>query len=270
MIRIEKLHRVLSGRSVLSGVDLVVERGRSVALVGPSGTGKSVLLQHIVGLLLPDSGDVRIDGESVVHAGRRELNRIRRRIGFVFQDAALLDSLTIRENLRLALDDEECRRNPTHAADRTAHALELVRLPADTLAKLPNQLSGGMRKRAGVARAVINEPDILLYDEPTTGLDPRNVSAINELIVSCRDALGATSIVVTHDMGSLSTIADQVALLREGRIHFKGSPQEFAASPDPVITRFLLRSAGDPVSFVSPAAKRGRRHSRPSPNLHPR
>lgn len=253
MIHIEKLHKVLAGRPVLDGVDLVVERGQVVALVGPSGTGKSVLLQHMVGLLLPDRGDVRIDGESVVHAGRRELSRIRRRVGFVFQDAALLDSLTIRENLRLALDDRDCQRDPSYASNRTAYAMRMVRLPHDTLGKLPGQLSGGMRKRAGVARAVINTPDILLYDEPTTGLDPRNVSAINELIVSSRDALGATSVVVTHDMASLPVIADRVAFLHGGRIHFTGSPREFATSRDPVITSFLLRNAGDPAYLVSPA-----------------
>lgn len=256
MIRIENLQKVLGGRSVLSGIDLQVETGEVVALVGPSGTGKSVLLQHVVGLLLPDDGDILIDGESVVRAGYRDLGRIRRRIGFVFQDAALLDSLTIRENLRLALDDRACRRNPVYASDRLAYALDMVRLPQRVLDRLPGELSGGMRKRVGVARAVINTPDILLYDEPTTGLDPLNVSAINELIIRSRDALGATSIVVTHDMASLPVIADRVALLDGGRVRYTGPPDEFASSSDPHIMAFLQRHGGDVTPFSNPTQTR--------------
>jgi phospholipid/cholesterol/gamma-HCH transport system ATP-binding protein len=222
MITIERLHKVLSGRHVLDGVDLSVANGEVVALVGPSGTGKSVLIQHVAGLLLPDSGDVRIDGQSIVQAGRRDLNRIRRRTGFVFQDPALLDSLTVRENLRLALDDRECRRNPMHASDRIAHAT-----------------------------------DIMLYDEPTTGLDPRNVSAINELILRSRDALGATAIVATHDMASLPVIADRVAFLYDGSIRFDGSPSDFAASPDPLVGAFLLGNAGNVDPLRPPVWNRG-------------
>ncbi len=252
MIHIERLHKVLGGRPVLKGLDLEVRTGEVVALVGASGAGKSVLLQHVVGLQLPDDGDIRIDGESVVHATARELRRLRRRIGFVFQDAALLDSLTIRENLRLALDDRECRRNPTYAADRLCYALDLVRLPSHVLDRFPDELSGGMRKRAGVARAIMHTPDVLLYDEPTTGLDPINLAAINELIIRSRDTLGATSIVVTHDLASLPAIADRVAFLKDGRIAFTGAPDEFAHSPDPVITAFLLRhAAGLPSSALS-------------------
>ncbi|HUF70310.1 MAG TPA: ATP-binding cassette domain-containing protein [Longimicrobiales bacterium] len=248
MIRLENLHKVLGGRVVLSDVDLEIECGEVVALVGPSGTGKSVLLRHVVGLLLPDRGDVRIDGQSVCHARYRELGRIRRRIGFVFQDAALLDSLTVRENLRLALDDRECRRNPVYAPNRITWALELVNLPDRVLDQLPGELSGGMRKRVGVARAVINAPDILLYDEPTTGLDPLNVSAINALINRSRDVLGATSVVVTHDMGSLAEIADRVAFLNHGTIAFMGTPAEFTASDDPNVQAFLRRETTSPTA----------------------
>jgi phospholipid/cholesterol/gamma-HCH transport system ATP-binding protein len=251
MIRIENLHKVLGGRAVLRGVDLEVRTGEVLALVGPSGAGKSVLLQHVVGLLLPDEGDIQVAGESVVRARARELSRIRQRIGFVFQDAALLDSLTIRENLRLALDDRACRRNPLYALDRLSYALDMVRLPGHVLDALPAELSGGMRKRAGVARAIMNSPDILLYDEPTTGLDPLNVRAINELIVRSRDALGATSLVVTHDMASLGVIADRVALLDEGRIHFEGTVEAFMTAPDPAITAFLLRHGGNVTPFTA-------------------
>jgi phospholipid/cholesterol/gamma-HCH transport system ATP-binding protein len=257
MIRIMNVHKLLSGRPILRGVDLEVHTGEVVALVGASGAGKSVLLRHVVGLLDPDDGDIEIDGESIVTADARQLGRIRRRMGFVFQDAALLDSLTVRENLRLALDDRECRRNPMYAADRMAYALEMVRLPAHALDRLPSELSGGMRKRAGVARAVINSPDILLHDEPTTGLDPLNVSAINELIIRSRDTLGATSLVVTHDMTSLPIIADRIAFLHEGRVAFTGSPAEFAATPHPAITAFMLRQSGNVAPFPPPVYAKG-------------
>lgn len=238
MIRIENLHRTMAGRAVLQGIDLEIARGEVVALVGPSGVGKSVLLRHIVGLLQPDDGDVLIEGESLVRASYRDLARIRRRLGFVFQDSALLDALTVRENLRLALDDGECRRSPIYASDRIDHALGLVNLPGTVLEKLPGELSGGMRKRVGVARAVINSPSVLLYDEPTTGLDPANLHAINDLIVRSRDALGATSVVVTHDIPSLPDIADRIALLIDGRIHFLGTPAQFFISEDDAVRRF--------------------------------
>lgn len=239
MIEIEKVHKVLGGRVVLSAVDLRIDTGEVVALVGPSGTGKSVLLKLVVGLLVPDAGEIRIGGHSIVHASYRELGALRRRIGFVFQDGALLDSLTVRENLRLALDDRECARSPIYAADRIEYALAMVHLPGRVMNQLPDELSGGMRKRVGVARALINTPDILLYDEPTTGLDPQSVGAINELIVRSRDALGATSVVVTHDMGSLPAVADRVAFLDEGMLRFTGSPAEFLSSTDPRIAAFL-------------------------------
>ena len=260
MIRIENIHKTLGGRPVLSGVNLEIRTGEVVALVGSSGAGKSVLLQHLVGLLDPDEGDIRIDEESVVYADPRQLRRIRRRIGFVFQDAALLDSLTVRENLRLALDDRDCRRNPMYVSDRMSFALEMVRLPGHVLDRTPAELSGGMRKRVGVARAVINSPDILLHDEPTTGLDPVNVSAINELIVRSRDRLGATSLVVTHDLTSLAVIADRVAFLSEGRVAFTGTPAEFAATPEPAIMAFMLRQSGNVAPFPPPVYAKGGSH----------
>jgi phospholipid/cholesterol/gamma-HCH transport system ATP-binding protein len=246
MIRIQDLHKRLAGEVVLRGVELDTCRGEILALVGPSGTGKSVLLKHVVGLLLPDRGDVLVDGRSVCRADYRELARLRARMGYVFQDAALLDSLSIRENLLLALGDEVRRRDPGLASYRVAQALETVRLPASVLQKLPGELSGGMRKRVGVARALVNAPELLLYDEPATGLDPRNVQAINQVVLEARERFTATSIVVTHDLASVDIIADRVALLVSGRIQFLGTPREFFTSDDAFVRDFTGR--GDPAA----------------------
>jgi phospholipid/cholesterol/gamma-HCH transport system ATP-binding protein len=239
MIRIQNLRRTLAGQHVLRGIDLVIDTGETVALVGPSGTGKSILLRHIIGLMIPDGGDVLIDGRSIVRAGYNELRRLRRRMGYVFQDGALLDAVDVAGNLRLALDDAECARNPLHEPTRVAYALRMVNLDKRVLKRLPAELSGGMRKRVGVARAILNSPDIMLYDEPTTGLDPQNVAAVNELIVRTRDALGATSIVITHDLQGLPYLADRVAFLRDGTIHFTGTPSKFLESNDPAVVAFV-------------------------------
>jgi len=243
MIRIEELRKALAGRPVLSGVSIEVPAGEVLAVVGASGTGKSVLLKHVIGLMQPDAGDVWIDDVSIGRADARGLARLRSRMGYVFQDAALLDSLTVRENLRLALDDDACRRNPMYATDRTLAALNTVNLDARALDRLPGELSGGMRKRIGVARALINRPDILLYDEPTTGLDPANVLAIHELVLQARDELGATSLVVTHDMQALTMIADRVLFLADGRVRFLGEPDAFLNSTDAVVQAFTGRAA---------------------------
>ncbi len=241
MIRIERLHKRLGGQAVLRGVDLEVERGEILALVGPSGTGKSVLLKHMVGLVSPDAGHVHVDGRSVGRASYAELAEIRRRMGYVFQDGALLDSLTIRENLRLALDDATYARSPARGERRIAETLALVNLDGSVLERRPNEVSGGMRKRVAVARAIINAPAIVLYDEPTAGLDPRNVANIDALISRTRDRLGATSVVVTHDLGSVRRIADRVALLVDGRVRFSGTVAEFFASRDAQVSAFTGR-----------------------------
>jgi phospholipid/cholesterol/gamma-HCH transport system ATP-binding protein len=185
----------------------------------------------------PDSGDVLIDGSSIVRARSGELSRLRRRVGYVFQDAALLDSLTIEQNLRLALPDRVCARDPERCQRQVLEALRAVNLDSDILRRLPGELSGGMRKRVGVARALIHEPDIVLYDEPTTGLDPQNINVINEVIVRSRQRQ-ATSLVVTHDLQSLAAYADRVVLLSRGQIRFDGTPAEFVASSDPLVRSF--------------------------------
>ena len=240
MIRIRALHKRLGNAAVLRGIDLDVAPGEILALIGPSGTGKSVLLKHIVGLMDPDSGDIAIAGQSVPRANRAQLAHLRRSMGYVFQDAALLDFLTVEDNLRLALSDDEYRGNEGAARARIYNAIAMVNLAEDTLRKLPGELSGGMRKRVGVARAIIHEPRILLYDEPATGLDPRNVAAIDDLILRNRDRFGATCLVVTHDIPSVHRVADRVMLLADGKVQFLGKPHELLASEDEYVRNFLF------------------------------
>jgi phospholipid/cholesterol/gamma-HCH transport system ATP-binding protein len=240
MIRIRALHKQLGSARVLQGVDVDVAPGEIMALIGPSGTGKSVLLKHIVGLLEPDSGDVTVEGCSVPRADAATLAQLRRRMGYVFQDAALLDFLTVEQNLRLALPDQEYRHAESAASARIRNAIAMVNLSADVLPKYPDELSGGMRKRVGVARAIIHEPRLLLYDEPATGLDPRNVAAIDELVLRNRDRFGATSLIVTHDIPSVHRVADRVLLLTEGRVRFLGTPRELVESDNEYVTNFLF------------------------------
>jgi phospholipid/cholesterol/gamma-HCH transport system ATP-binding protein len=230
---------------VLSGVSLRVETGETISIVGPSGTGKSVLLKTTNGLLVPDRGDVRIDGVSVYHSDREAIERIRRQIGYVFQYAALFDSLTVYENLLMGLPDGERRRSRSpEVLRRVVDALEDVNLdPFHVLQKLPSELSGGMRKRVGIARAIVGRPEILLYDEPVTGLDPVNTAAVSRMILEIRERRPVTSIVVTHDIQGALEISDRVALLEHGRLRFVGTPQEFRASDDPVVRAFADRRA---------------------------
>ncbi len=238
MIEIEGLSKAYDGRPVLAGLDIQIETGQIVALLGPSGAGKSVLLKNIVGLEMPDAGDVRVDGVSVPGTSYGELKQLRRRVGYVFQDAALLDSLTIRQNLRLALEDERCETDPDFCPRRVEKALDTVNLTPAILDRLPGQVSGGMRKRVGVARALMNDPDYLLYDEPTTGLDPQNVAGIAQVIVDARHACDATSLVVTHDIELVVPVVDRVILLAEREVRFDGSAADFMTSDDPFILRF--------------------------------
>lgn len=226
---------------VLSGVRLTVETGETVSLVGPSGTGKSVLLKTTLGLITPDRGDVRIDGRSVYQSEPEVIDRLRRKVGYVFQFGALFDSMTVFQNVAMGLPEKVLERMPRRdVVARVADAIEHVNLdPRAVFAKLPAELSGGMKKRVGLARAIIGEPEILLYDEPVTGLDPVNGAVIHELIERLADELGITSVVVTHDIDGALDVSDRIALLNEGRIRFVGTPTEFRNSTDPLVRAFL-------------------------------
>ncbi|HXY40972.1 MAG TPA: ATP-binding cassette domain-containing protein [Vicinamibacteria bacterium] len=229
---------------VLTGVSLTVQTGETVSIVGPSGTGKSVLLKTTNGLLPPDSGDVRIDGVSVYHASREQIEAMRRKVGYVFQYAALFDSMTVYENLLMGLPDADGRRRDPEVLRRVSEALEDVNLdPFQVLQKLPSELSGGMRKRVGLARAIVGNPEILLYDEPVTGLDPVNTASVSRLILDIRARRPVTSIVVTHDVEGALEISDRVALLEHGKLRFVGTPEAFRRSDDPVVRAFADRRA---------------------------
>ena len=249
MIEFRGVYKQLGGEPILRGIDLTVPEGQTLALLGPSGAGKSVLLKHAIGLLRPDAGDVLVDGVSVVNASPSELKRVRRRVGYVFQNAALFGQLTVAENLRLAQDDGTGRRSLRECREEAAELLRRVNLDPSVLDMYPAQLSGGMRKRVGVARAIASQPRYLLYDEPTTGLDPVNAETIDSLILELDRELGVTSIVVTHDLESAFTVAERIALLYDGKIRVVATPEELLASTDPVVQRFIRRGRiNSPVS----------------------
>lgn len=235
-IRLEGLHKTFGANRVLRGFDLGVRPGETVAIIGRSGSGKSVLLKHVAALVSPDRGSVRVGGRSLTDAGREELHGIRMRMGYVFQFAGLFDSMTVAENVRMALRNRDVP--PAEMEARVRECLELVEL-AGIDEKVPAELSGGMRKRVGLARAVAGRPEILLFDEPTTGLDPVTTALIDRLILSLRDELDATAIMVTHAMESAYRVADRIVMLYRGRAHAVGTPEEIRASEDPVVRSFV-------------------------------
>jgi phospholipid/cholesterol/gamma-HCH transport system ATP-binding protein len=245
MIEFRDLHKSFGEQRVLRGVDLAVEEGETLALLGPSGTGKSVLIKHAIGLLEPDQGDVFVDGISIVNATPQQLRSVRRNLGYVFQNAALFDSLTVGENLWLAQEDEGTRRTPRDCCDDAGALLEKVNLDPAVLGKYPSELSGGMRKRVGVARAIASNPRYLLWDEPTTGLDPVNADNIDDLIMELARDLGVTSIVVTHDLDTAFEVGDRIALLFDGRIRAVDTPEGILENPDPLVRRFVRRTRAD-------------------------
>jgi phospholipid/cholesterol/gamma-HCH transport system ATP-binding protein len=250
MIEIHALHKAFGKQVVLDRVDFEVREGETVALLGPSGTGKSVLLKHIIGLIRPDSGSVIVDGKEVATLKRKDLSELRSQIGYVFQNGALFDSMNVFENVRLGITDESKYNDLDYCRQRIAECIRLVNLPPDTIAKYPAQLSGGMRKRVGIARAIAGSPKYLLYDEPTSGLDPVNADIIDGLVQRLDNELGVTSVMVTHDVRGAFRVADRLALLSEGMIVMQGTPQEFLASTNPKVREFLERDFDNP-SFAA-------------------
>lgn len=244
MIELRNVHKRFGENIVLDGVDFAVRRGETVALLGPSGTGKSVLLKHINGLIHPDAGEVYVDGQPVPLLGRKELAKLRTRIGYVFQFGALFDSESVYDNIRLGITDQACQEDDGFCQDRVRQCLAMVNLPVETADKYPADLSGGMKKRVGIARAIAGEPTYLLYDEPTSGLDPVNADIIDALIEKLQDELGVTSIVVSHDVRGSFRVGDRVALLSAGRIRMVGTPDELKESRDPAVRTFLERDFG--------------------------
>jgi phospholipid/cholesterol/gamma-HCH transport system ATP-binding protein len=243
MIVVQKLCKSFNGVSVLHEVDLTMEEGKTLVVIGRSGCGKSVVLKHLIGLLKPDSGHVLVDGEDIIGLPERKLTAVRRKIGMLFQSAALFDSMSVEGNLAFPLR-EQGMRDPKEIEARIAEALDMVELGGQQL-KMPADLSGGMRKRVGLARTIVGRPRCVLYDEPTTGLDPITSDSINHMIRRLQRRLGVTSIVVTHDMKTAFHCADRVALLHEGRVHFDGSVEELKASTDPVIVDFIVGRSGE-------------------------
>lgn len=248
MIELRQVSKRFGDLVVLDGVDFEVHAGETVALLGQSGVGKSVLLKHINGLIRPDRGEVYVDGLNVNRLRRRELARLRSRIGYVFQASALFDSLTVYENIRLGITDEGAAADQEYARAHVHRCLELVNLAAEVATKFPAELSGGMRKRVGIARAIAGQPAYLLWDEPTSGLDPVNADIIDSLVEKLDDELGVTSVVVTHDVRGAFRVADRIALLKDGQIRAMGTPGELRESADAAVKQFLERDLTEPVA----------------------
>jgi len=250
MIEVHGVVKRFGKQTVLNGVEFEVREGETVALLGPSGTGKSVLLKTIIGLIKPDQGTVFVDGKDVCRLNRKELSDLRSHIGYVFQNGALFDSMTVFENVRLGITDQDKYQDMDYVRERIAECIRLVNLPPDTVDKYPAQLSGGMRKRVGIARAIAGSPKYLLYDEPTSGLDPVNADIIDGLVQRLDRELGVTSVMVTHDVRGAFRVADRLALLSDGKIVMQGTPQEFLDSQNPKVREFLERDFDNP-SFAA-------------------
>ena len=245
-VRLEEIHVRYPGadRAAIDGVSLSIEGGALVVLLGPSGCGKSTLLRTINGLVAPQSGRILIEGEDIVPMGEHELNQVRKKFGMVYQYAALLDSITVLENVAFPLV-EHTKLRRSEIRERVLAKLKALGLDESVLAKYPAQLSGGMRKRVGLARALMLDPPILVYDEPTSGLDPLTSRTVDDMVAETRDRFGVTSIVITHDIASCFRIADQVLLLDRGRIVASGTPAELARGPSEEARNFISQSGVD-------------------------
>ena len=236
-IEIKNIHKSFGENHILQGFSIAVQEGETLSIIGPSGVGKSVTLKTILGLITPDSGEVWVDGRSVHALLRAELFELRRNVGYVFQFAALFDSMSVGENVAMGLRRIQGM-SEGEIEKRVSYCLDMVDMEG-TEERRPAELSGGMRKRAGLARAIATQPKYLLYDEPTTGLDPVTTTTIDELIIRMSEELGVTGIVVTHDMASAYQISDRIAMLHEGSIRFVGTPDAIRSTDDPVVKGFV-------------------------------
>lgn len=245
MIKIVNLEKSFGANPVLCGINLTVEKGETMVVIGQSGSGKSVLLKHLIGLLKPDAGEIYIDGVEISRLREDDLQRITRKFGMLFQSAALFDSMTVAENVRFGLD-RYTRGAESEIKRIVTESLTMVGLRnVDDL--MPHELSGGMKKRVGLARAIAYRPEIMLYDEPSTGIDPIRADAINDLINKLKRDLKVTSVVITHDMASSYKVADKIAMLYRGRIIEVGTPKEIQNSANPVIQQFIHGHADGPI-----------------------
>jgi phospholipid/cholesterol/gamma-HCH transport system ATP-binding protein len=243
LIELRNIFKRFGWLVVLNGVTLNIEKGQSLVVIGASGSGKSVLLKHIVGLLKPDRGEVYFGGRRIDNLSERQLTDVRKHFGFLFQMGALFDSETVANNVAFPLV-EHTKKSPAEIAEIVKQKLTMVGLP-DAGPKMPAELSGGQRKRVALARAIALEPEVILYDEPTTGLDPVRSDIINELIIRLQRQLSVTSVVVTHDMHSAFKVGDRIVMLHEGKLIFDGSPEKIRASDNPIIRRFIVGEADE-------------------------
>ncbi|MCH8169673.1 MAG: ABC transporter ATP-binding protein [Bacteroidetes bacterium] len=241
MIEINNLYKSFDDNEVLKGIDLQIDPGETIVIIGSSGCGKSVLLKHIVGLLTPDEGNVKVGGQIIDKLNQNELYELRKKFGFLFQGSALFDSMTVEENVALPLVETKNTQSKKEIEKLVSEKLELVGLPGTQKVK-PAELSGGMKKRAALARALITNPEYILYDEPTTGLDPIMSNNIDNLIKELSEKLNVTSVVVTHDLFSVKNVASSVAMIYEGKIYFHGSPEDLLNSKDKIIVDFIERT----------------------------
>ena len=234
---ISDLKKAFGEQEVLQGVDLNIKNGETLVILGQSGEGKSVLLKHLIGLMLPDSGSIKVDGQEITGLSERKLGSVRKKVGVLFQDGALFDSMTVAENVAFPLREEGVK-NPNELTEKVQEVLKVVGLD-EHMGKMPVDISGGMRKRVALARAVVTHPQSVLYDEPTAGLDPIVADSIDHLIRQLAADFQITSVVVTHDMKSMNTVADRVAVLRYGKIYFLGTPAELNSTDDDSIQNFI-------------------------------
>jgi len=248
MIKLVDIHKSFGRQKVLNGLNLEIEDGETTVIIGGSGGGKSVLLKHIIGLLRPDSGQVIVDGVDIASLNDRDLNEIRKKFGMLFQEAALFDSMNVMENVAFPLR-EHTRKKEREIRQVVAEMLKAVGLPG-VETKMPSELSGGMRKRVGLARAIAMHPQIVLFDEPTTGLDPVMTEAINELIIETQRNFDLTCVVISHDVQSIFTVGHKIAMLYEGEIIEYGGPEEIRGSSNPVLKQFLSGSLEGPISVM--------------------